>query len=526
MAKNNRELMFGLLVLLFFSAEGVKPLYGEVWPISRSSNPMADQINSPFGPRLKPNTLNDYDFHQGMDIQAQYRIVYSVSSAKLLIARQLGDDRGLYALYKNFSFVNYQTGYYHLDWALIPSDSNRLEGDTIALSGSSGGVPPHLHFQMTWGCLGFPDPNRECPYGKPFGNPVNVLPFNNQGCPYTESVIRYPAIGPIDSVAITVWVSGSELDVVNFTYFLYAMVQNRFEQRLEFQNFESFHNVDDAGNAAGQFVLYPSEPAFTTVITLKCPYFNAFGPHRYHININPVNSVPSEDWIGFNVVDLSATTFGQWCGTNFQNWGNTDGHTPTATISSFNAISQAGHVSLAWELDRNLPVSTVNIYRSETRDSGYVRINSSPILVEESSCEACKPGTYTFTDNTTYPGKTYYYRLEVVWQNGFASLQPEIVTIHIPVDFALHQNYPNPFNSSTVIRFSLPEPDLDNVSLDIFNMLGQKVRTLVDDSRREGIYQVEWNGTDDRGSALPSGIYFYRLQAGNLKEVKKLVLVK
>ena len=89
----------------------------------------------------------------------------------------------------------------------------------------------------------------------------------------------------------------------------------------------------------------------------------------------------------------------------------------------------------------------------------------------------------------------------------------------LPSEFALEQNFPNPFNPFTVILYSLPV--MSPVTLKVYNVLGQDVATLVNESRQPGSYEVEWNA---RG--LSSGVYFYRLQAGEFVETRKLVLIK
>ena len=89
----------------------------------------------------------------------------------------------------------------------------------------------------------------------------------------------------------------------------------------------------------------------------------------------------------------------------------------------------------------------------------------------------------------------------------------------IPTDYTLFQNYPNPFNPSTAIEFSLPVNS--NVTLTIYNLLGQVVTTLVNEDKPAGTYSVEFNAT-----SLPSGIYFYKLEAGNFIQTKKMVLLK
>lgn len=94
----------------------------------------------------------------------------------------------------------------------------------------------------------------------------------------------------------------------------------------------------------------------------------------------------------------------------------------------------------------------------------------------------------------------------------------------IPRDFALRQNYPNPFNPTTRIELALPQSC--QVTLEIFNVLGQKVKTLLDGQMAAGSHIVEWNSTDDRGRHVSSGLYLYRLTAGSYIETRKMVLLK
>ena len=85
----------------------------------------------------------------------------------------------------------------------------------------------------------------------------------------------------------------------------------------------------------------------------------------------------------------------------------------------------------------------------------------------------------------------------------------------LPSASALLQNYPNPFNPSTIIPFRLGDGAMRTVQLEIFNLLGQRIRTLVDAPMRPGAYEIAWDGRDRRGRAAASGIYIYRLSIGN-----------
>ncbi len=99
----------------------------------------------------------------------------------------------------------------------------------------------------------------------------------------------------------------------------------------------------------------------------------------------------------------------------------------------------------------------------------------------------------------------------------------------LPTDFVLNQNYPNPFNPSTVIEYELNPINFNreiHVELSVYNTLGRRVKTLVDQSQSAGRYAVEWNGTDDSGHNVASGIYLYRLIRGGESQCKKMILLK
>ncbi|MEJ2494713.1 MAG: FlgD immunoglobulin-like domain containing protein [Ignavibacteriaceae bacterium] len=91
-------------------------------------------------------------------------------------------------------------------------------------------------------------------------------------------------------------------------------------------------------------------------------------------------------------------------------------------------------------------------------------------------------------------------------------------------NFTLDQNFPNPFNPTTQIRFGIPESG--NVTLKIYNSVGQLVKTLVDGNMSEGYHQVTWDATDNSGSKLSSGVYFYRITAGTFTQVNKMMFLK
>jgi hypothetical protein len=127
-------------------------------------------------------------------------------------------------------------------------------------------------------------------------------------------------------------------------------------------------------------------------------------------------------------------------------------------------------------------------------------------------------------NNPSYPpGRVYVY------DNPYTIVEEEQNSL--PHNFALYQNYPNPFNSTTIIPYGLNAQGSmlkgpSHITLKIYNVMGQLVKTLVDKEKLPGSYQVIWDGKDEQGEVVGSGIYFYRLQAGNFTNTAKMSLLK
>jgi flagellar hook assembly protein FlgD len=94
----------------------------------------------------------------------------------------------------------------------------------------------------------------------------------------------------------------------------------------------------------------------------------------------------------------------------------------------------------------------------------------------------------------------------------------------VPREFFIAQNYPNPFNPRTTLSYGLPRDS--EVRIDIFNVLGQRVLTLVDEYQTAGFKSVVWDGQDSGGGKVSSGVYFYTIEAGEYHDSKKMLLIK
>jgi hypothetical protein len=182
-----------------------------------------------------------------------------------------------------------------------------------------------------------------------------------------------------------------------------------------------------------------------------------------------------------------------------------------------------GNVLLEWST-----VSEVNNYgfyvqRRMEEEQEFIEIPNSFAPGHGTTLE---PQHYSFTDAGATEG-VRFYRLRQVDLDGSIHYSDPIrldvltgVTEHqMPTEFALEQNFPNPFNPTTVIRYSLPTTA--RVSLKIYTLLGEEVMTLVDEHQDAGVKAVTLNA-----SGLPSGVYLYRLDAGDLRSTKRLVLLK
>ncbi|HGY56905.1 MAG TPA: T9SS type A sorting domain-containing protein [Caldithrix abyssi] len=100
----------------------------------------------------------------------------------------------------------------------------------------------------------------------------------------------------------------------------------------------------------------------------------------------------------------------------------------------------------------------------------------------------------------------------------------EVIGIGVPEKMEVAQNYPNPFNPETKIVYKLPKNE--NIELTVFNIRGQRVRTLLKKQQWAGTYEARWDGTDDKGQPVSSGIYFYRLTAGGQSQIRRMVLIR
>ena len=184
-------------------------------------------------------------------------------------------------------------------------------------------------------------------------------------------------------------------------------------------------------------------------------------------------------------------------------------------ITSFDAVEMGGGVTLRSAFRSDLGVESVNVYRA-------LGTGDDPLTVIERVGGVQGDG-FEYADRDVAPGHSYRYQIGVVDADG--EFFSPVVTVSVDaITGALSQNQPNPFNPTTTIRFVLPVSE--QVTLAVYDTSGHLVRTLVDEVEGYGAHEVTWDGRDDEGVAMGSGVYFYRLQAGKHMESRKMVLLK
>jgi hypothetical protein len=209
---------------------------------------------------------------------------------------------------------------------------------------------------------------------------------------------------------------------------------------------------------------------------------------------------------------------------------SSDASLPVELIS-FTAKSGDGEVEINWSTASELENIGFSILRSLEERGDYSALDSytdNPYL--RGAGNSSEEHSYSYIDDEVSNNVTYWYMLQdinfsgVYTEHGPISATPsdkisELETFH------LDQNYPNPFNPSTKIDYQLPM--ISDVDLSIYNLLGQKVATLINERQRAGSHQVEWDA-----SRFSSGVYFYRIdvdsygEAGEFQDVKKMVLIR
>jgi hypothetical protein len=179
-------------------------------------------------------------------------------------------------------------------------------------------------------------------------------------------------------------------------------------------------------------------------------------------------------------------------------------------------------VQLTWTKSNDADFKYFAVYRGTS--SNFDPTGTEPIA---------KISETAFDDNGVTEGNTYYYKLTAYDFSGNVSgysNELEVLVLGVdegrgvPTEFALKQNYPNPFNPSTTLKYQLPSAT--HVRVTVYNTLGVEIATLVNGIQDAGYFSITWDGRDNSGKSVSSGIYLYKMEAGDYSAVRKMVLMK
>ncbi len=259
---------------------------------------------------------------------------------------------------------------------------------------------------------------------------------------------------------------------------------------------------DDMNPYNGGEIWYYSTGDSFIVSYINMPHFSIGGPYTYQVILT------SNGAMTFNYMDMFDPL-------------------NSATIGIQNGDGTIG-LQVAYDQDYIQSMMSIRIY------AGWLSADPASGMVVPSGntnvdiiCDA------TFLDPGDYTGSLVVTGTDINHEVGEMTIpvtfhvQPVSVdeqTSNLPKEFSLSQNYPNPFNPSTQVNFALPVNA--HVNLDIYNIMGQKVKTLVDSDMEAGYKSVTWNGTDANGRSVASGTYFYILRAGDKVFTKKMTMLK
>ena len=183
-------------------------------------------------------------------------------------------------------------------------------------------------------------------------------------------------------------------------------------------------------------------------------------------------------------------------------------------LSSFSALVNLNNVSLNWKTATEVNNYGFEVERKANESAGWEKIG-----FINGSGNSNSNKDYNFTDKNLTGGTKFSYRLKQIDNDGTFTYSNNVEVEVTPKQYTLYQNYPNPFNPSTNIKFDLPQAS--KVVLNIYNILGEKVAALLNETMEAGFHQVPFNG-----SGLSSGTYIYRIEAGNFVQTKKMLLMK
>jgi hypothetical protein len=276
----------------------------------------------------------------------------------------------------------------------------------------------------------------------------------------------------------------------------------------------------------------------TSVSFSNIPSFNISGTVNYIlVTVDVTAGATTSNTLGLRLPDEDAITLGDnvFNGPSgaitrdpFTDIGTSTDYALPVNLVSFQARAGFDEIILEWSTASEQSNAGFYLMRSTEEEGEYARLNTELIEGQGNSNVLYE---YSYKDSEVQPEVNYFYKLYSVDFSGTVHVYESIASASaniLPKEFALAQNYPNPFNPTTKISFDVAKES--SISLEIYNMLGQKIRSLIDNQRYQpGVYsEVIWDAKDDQGNSVANGIYYlvYSAKDYGHRQVRKMVFMK
>ncbi len=234
----------------------------------------------------------------------------------------------------------------------------------------------------------------------------------------------------------------------------------------------------------------------------------------------PANGAPYAESTSFTMRSrLGGPFVGHAESASFALWG-CSAYTPVEG-SFFASIDERGVVVMRWSLESTAGIDGFNVYRALAFEGPYTRLNEEIIPI----------GSPIYEDSTVWPGTEFWYELRAVTGDESDYVEQPLASGPVSVRTggalvtALRPASPNPFTAETIIQHDIAST-AGGVRLTIYDVAGRVVKTFADTPTRPGRYQVVWNGTNDVGQRVASGVYFCCLEAGGVRDTRPVVLLR
>ena len=264
------------------------------------------------------------------------------------------------------------------------------------------------------------------------------------------------------------------------------------------------------------------------------------------LGIYTIERQDGEEWVSLHSISAyGADSYITEAHTLMDSTGEDDGMTSFRVVAAMEVGALISNSAEGYSIDNIAPEVPTGLMASVSNEGIHLSWDMSAaedfqyFVLEKSNSADFSDYQMIETVDTSYLDTDYqlestvYYRLQAFDDGGNVSDYSEAVDmtvlwtdlgIAVPDEYAIHQNYPNPFNPVTTLRYDLPEQAFVNIQ--IYDMLGRKVRTIVNEQQNPGYKSVLWNAKDDYGTAVSAGLYIYQVQAGSFIQTKKMILVK